>query len=296
MSTRRKSTGLLNFHRPGTWKSDDEQKLTEETRRCLRNLASYRAPKELRRKAPRTRSAAVLVGLFVGRQGDLYVLLNQRSHTLRSYAGDTSLPGGKVEEKDRSIEDTARREAFEEIGLPLDKRKVPLLCILEPFLIGNASVVTPVVVLILDPTLRPVLNGAEVESLFSHPLKGFLDTEAPFPHEPHLNEVPYYSYNDISWMPAGRRIPIRMHRFLTGREAGGIKPVYGGTAAMMIRVASIAFRRSPDFDVIAPGQPTMIDRIDYVLHNDPKFLKAKEDEESERRSSKRHRHRIRGKL
>lgn len=67
-----------------------------------------------------------------------------------------------------------------------------------------------------------------VESLVSRPLKGFPDTpEARFPHEAHLKELPYYTYNDIPWMPAGT---IRMHRFLTGREAGGIKPVYGGTA------------------------------------------------------------------
>jgi len=174
---------------------------------------------------------------------------------------------------------TPRLSRAVKIGLPLDKRKVPLLCILEPFLIGNASVVTPVVVLILDSTVRPVLNSAEVTSLFSHPLKSFLETEAPFPHEPHLNEVPYYTYNDIPWMPAGRKHSIRMHRFLTGREAGGIKPVYGGTAAMMIRVASLAFRRPPEFEVMAPGQPTMIERIDYVLSNDPKFLKAKEEEQ-----------------
>ena len=51
--------------------------------------------------------AAVLVALFIGRHGDTYVLLSQRSQSLRSYAGDTSLPGGKVERGDRSIEDVA---------------------------------------------------------------------------------------------------------------------------------------------------------------------------------------------
>lgn len=32
---------------------------------------------------------------------------HRRAKTLRTYAGDTSLPGGKAEERDRSIEDTA---------------------------------------------------------------------------------------------------------------------------------------------------------------------------------------------
>lgn len=64
----------------------------------------------------------------------------------------------------------------------------------------------------------------------------------------------------------------------------------------MIRVASIAFRRSPDFEVMAPGQPTMIDRIDYVLQNDPKFLKAKEEEESARKNTRGRRRRMKSKL
>ena len=32
---------------------------------------------------------------------------NRRSATLRSYAGDTSLPGGRVDPGDRTFEDTA---------------------------------------------------------------------------------------------------------------------------------------------------------------------------------------------
>lgn len=44
--------------------------------RCLQNLAAYRAPKS-RLPYPRSRCAAVLVALFVGRMGDLYVLLNR---------------------------------------------------------------------------------------------------------------------------------------------------------------------------------------------------------------------------
>lgn len=71
---------------------------------------------------------------------------------MKSYAGDTALPGGKREKGDKSPEDTARREAYEEvrrltyvafvlrwphsrsqIGLPCDRRRIPLLCTLEPF-------------------------------------------------------------------------------------------------------------------------------------------------------------------
>ncbi len=66
-------------------------------------------------------------------------------------------------------------------------------------------------------------------------------------------------------------------------------------SAMMIRVASLAFRRPPEFEVMAPGQPTMIERIDYVLSNDPKFLKAKEEEQLALKNAK-GRRRLRSRL
>ncbi|KAJ3525116.1 hypothetical protein NMY22_g10710 [Coprinellus aureogranulatus] len=140
---RHRRNPLLEFHRPRRSVNAAAQipVLTEDSKRCLRNLAAYKAPKQ-RLTFPRSRMAAVLVALFVGRKGDLYVLLSRRAESLRTYAGDTSLPGGKVESVDKSIEDTARREAFEEIGLPTDRSKVPLLCVLEPFLAAEL-IVTP---------------------------------------------------------------------------------------------------------------------------------------------------------
>ncbi|KAH9978152.1 hypothetical protein BGW80DRAFT_1286081 [Lactifluus volemus] len=123
--------------------------------------ASYKRPAP---PYPRACCAAVLVALFVGRAGDLYVLLSQRAKTLTSYAGDTALPGGRVDDEDKTIEDTARREAFEEIGLPQDKAKLPLLCILDPFIVGNEVLVTPVVVLILDNTLQ--VRNVTITALF----------------------------------------------------------------------------------------------------------------------------------
>ncbi|KAJ7494829.1 NUDIX hydrolase domain-like protein [Mycena galericulata] len=271
-----KPLNLRDYHRPKRLKLSDARipALSAESKRCLRRLSEYR-PKKPQFPYPRSRSAAVLVALFVGRFGDLYVLLNRRSTTLRSYAGDTVLPGGKVDPEDRTIEDTARREAFEEIGLPLDKLKVPLLCILEPSLASNQLIVTPVVVLILDNTLRPILNTAEVASLFSHPLVSFLSSTPPFPTEPELIEVPYHTTSD--WMyPGPNGIPrtSRAHRFLTGREAGGIKPVFGLTASILIHAASIAHARTPDFEVSHPDGQTSEERIAWAVLSNPAFEDA----------------------
>ena len=45
-------------------------------RRCIQNLAAYEPP-PTRLRWPKSRSAAVLVALFIGRMGDLYVLLSR---------------------------------------------------------------------------------------------------------------------------------------------------------------------------------------------------------------------------
>ncbi|KAI1795055.1 NUDIX hydrolase domain-like protein [Ganoderma leucocontextum] len=266
---------LLEFHRPPfDLNKASIPHLTLESRRCIQNLAAYRAPKWPFRY-PKSRTSAVLVALFVGRMGDIYVLLSRRASQLRTYAGDTVLPGGKWEPRDKSYEWTARREAFEEVGLPLDYTKVPLLCVLEPVLTMNSLIVIPVVVLILDNTVQPVLNQAEVAALFSHPLNGFLrDSDPPFPlaTEPEMLEMKYHTFVDYN----SNTIPgkLRTHYFLTGREAGGTKPIFGLTATMLISVASIGYGREPDFEASAPDQPGMEQRIAYALRHDPVFRVA----------------------
>ncbi|KAJ7446342.1 NUDIX hydrolase domain-like protein [Mycena latifolia] len=282
-----KPLNLLEYHRPKRIKLSDARipPLSPESKRCLRNLAAYH-PQKQELPYPRSRCAAVLVALFVGRQGDLYVLLSRRAASLRTYAGDTSLPGGKVDPEDGTIEDTARREAFEEIGLPRNKLKVPLLCVLEPFMASNQLIVTPVVVLILDNTLRPILNAAEVASLFSHPLASFLSSSPPFPTESELVEVPYHTARDWTY-PGPNGIPqtSRVHRFLTGREAGGIKPfpahllVRRGAHGLPVPSSSAPHQlRTPDFEVAPPGGQTGEERIAWVILTNPTFKEAYEVE------------------
>jgi coenzyme A diphosphatase NUDT7 len=79
-----------------------------------------------------------------------------------------------------------------------------------------------------------------VHSLFSHPLRGFLSSDSPFPPDPAdagpAGSATYHTVTDIAWAgdPTGAR-RVRMHRFLTGREEGGTKPVYGLTAYVPVR-------------------------------------------------------------
>ncbi|KZT43786.1 hypothetical protein SISSUDRAFT_1039682 [Sistotremastrum suecicum HHB10207 ss-3] len=264
---------------------DSSITLKESSKICLRNLAAHK-PRFANRRYPRKRCAAVLVALFVGRMGDLYVILSSRAKTLRTYAGDTSLPGGKWEEGDEDMEDTARREAFEEIGLPIDRHRVPLLCVLDPFLARNQLIVTPVVVLIKDNRLEPVLNKAEVSQLFSHPLRSLLQTTAPLtmstliPAHPYLAyqnpDTHYYSWYDIKWHIG--KTPVRMHTFLTGREDQGMKPLLGLTASILIEVAEAGYKRAPSFAKFAPGEPPRHERIKYAMVNEPLLAQAAQED------------------
>ncbi|WRT64678.1 uncharacterized protein IL334_001612 [Kwoniella shivajii] len=285
--------------------------LTPESLRCIYRLQRYVPPVESRR-IPRKRSAAVAVVLFVGRLGDLYVLLSTRAGDMRTYAHDTALPGGKYEEGDVDPEGTARREAFEEIGLPMDREKVVKLCEMEKFMTGNSLIVTPVILIVTDHTLSPLLNPSEVGRLFSMPLSAFLHSrpsQIPSFHyriSHRLSKIPYwvidnipppppvlyaqglggedviggkegrfYGYRDIQWGEG----KVRFHRFLTGRESEGVKPVYGLTAAILIHSASIGYDQAPDFDVQAPGQKSMMERMTHEIRQGEGPLRRAVDQE-----------------
>ena len=62
-------------------------------------------------------AAAVLVPLYVTRDGELRVVLTRRRADLRRHAGEISFPGGRRDPEDATLIDTALREAEEEIGL-----------------------------------------------------------------------------------------------------------------------------------------------------------------------------------
>lgn len=64
--------------------------------------------------------AAVLLLLFADRRGGLRVVVTMRAASLRTFSGQAALPGGRADTVEETPYETARREAWEEIGLPLD--------------------------------------------------------------------------------------------------------------------------------------------------------------------------------
>ena len=111
--------------------------------------------------------AAVLVPLF--EQDGLHAVFTRRRHDLRRHAGEISFPGGRRDEGDSHLCETALRETYEEIGLPPDA--VELLGALQPtptFVTNYA--IYPFVGLI-EPGFAWVLQETEVGQVLELPLE-----------------------------------------------------------------------------------------------------------------------------
>ena len=114
--------------------------------------------------------AAVL--LLVVNHAEPTVVLTQRTSHLAHHAGQIAFPGGRREGAEESPENTALREAREEIGL--DAGRVELLGRLPEYRTGTGFAVTPVVGWV-EPPLAYVPDPHEVADVFEVPLSFLLD-------------------------------------------------------------------------------------------------------------------------
>ncbi|KKY23666.1 putative nudix domain-containing protein [Diplodia seriata] len=99
--------------------------LTPASAAALARLRAYKPPPTQYFNVPLARRAAVLILLFADRRGDLRVVLTMRAAGMNTYAGHAALPGGRADAPTETPFQTARREAWEEIGLPLADEKLP---------------------------------------------------------------------------------------------------------------------------------------------------------------------------
>jgi 8-oxo-dGTP pyrophosphatase MutT (NUDIX family) len=122
----------------------------------------------------RLRSAAVLVLLVPGPDGEARVILTERVVGGRHHSGEVSFPGGAAEPEDADSVATALREAAEEVALDAVAAGVRIVGTLDPFWIPVSGYhVTPVLAIAeRRPALTP--HEAEVVRVLEAPLAAFL--------------------------------------------------------------------------------------------------------------------------
>ncbi|KAG6107404.1 hypothetical protein E4U14_004167 [Claviceps sp. LM454 group G7] len=212
---------------------------------AIKRLRGYRPPPfPLWDTLPARKRAAVLVLLYADRWGDLRVVITMRAASLRSFSGHAALPGGKADSKDETPYQIARREAFEEIGLPMDDMLLPKpfriepLCFLPPSLARTHLVVIPCVAFLhadkpddnlpaplVDESLIPRLDAREVAAVFSAPFYNFLKA-GDLPPRPgqELPPGPWYegawmSWKDMPWRVHNFHVPVNNQRVAKPRKA-----------------------------------------------------------------------------
>lgn len=162
---------------------------------------------------PPFRRSAVMIILFIGKYGELRVLLTKRSRQLNNFSGHVSLPGGKSDHDDETDWDVARRECFEEIGFPYDTElqqqglKFTQLTKLPCYLSRTFLSVKPTVGLLTNfdknkefesiNKIKLLLNPGETSSIFSIPLLDLIDSNVK--KEYLKKSIKHYKWGKIEW-------------------------------------------------------------------------------------------------
>ena len=162
------------------------------------------------------RPAAVLVPL-IREDGRWSLLFTRRAETLANHKGQVSFPGGAVDPQDSSPEETALREAQEEIGLlPGDVRIVGRLNYMQT--VSN-FLITPVVGQMRWPYQFRV-SPFEVSRVFTIPMDWLADVRNREEHprvfpDGHAENIIYFKPYDgeILW-GASARITVELLKIL----------------------------------------------------------------------------------
>lgn len=119
---------------------------------------------------PQQKSAVLVLIYFDTTTNKSFIVLTLRSNNLRAHSGQVSFPGGKMEKDDKSIEDTALREAEEEIGINRNLN-IEIIGHLSPLIIPITGFKVYPVVGFLQYKPDFNINTDEVEKLLLIPLE-----------------------------------------------------------------------------------------------------------------------------
>ena len=163
--------------------------------------------------------AAVLVPIVMRERP--MVLLTERATHLSTHSGQIAFPGGRSDPTDVDANDTALREATEEVGL--DRAYAEVIGHLPKYLTGTMFTITPVVALV-RPGFGLEVNAHEVADTFEVPLEFLMN---PAHHRRHAIEFggARREWFSMPYMDGGTE------RFIWGATAGMLRNFYRFLAA-----------------------------------------------------------------
>jgi len=126
---------------------------------------------DLRPGGPRTLAPAAVL-LPIVQRDEPTILFTRRTEHLSRHAGQVSFPGGRAQDDDKTLVETALRETHEEIGVTPEF--VSVAGFLDPYETGTGYAILPVVGLLKNGfSVVPEVN--EVAEIFEVPLAFLLD-------------------------------------------------------------------------------------------------------------------------
>ena len=138
--------------------------LREQIRTALAGLETRSAQTGARR------DAAVVIPVFE-RDGLPHFLLTRRTHEVQTHKGQISFPGG-MHNPGETLEETALREMFEEVGIP--PSQIALLGRFHDYVSSTEFRVVPFAGL-LEPAFTTVPQAGEVAEILHVPFSVFMD-------------------------------------------------------------------------------------------------------------------------
>ena len=171
--------------------------------RCLpdtiNDILSNREPRFFDDKeSANYRPAGVLLPLLEER-GVCKVLFTKRTDSVEHHKGQISFPGGAVDKRDASIEETVLRETYEEIGL--SRKNIEILGRIDDVLtVASNFVIHPLVGMVRSME-GLAINRAEVRRVITVPLSLFYDAGSekrryPVEYDGVTYETPAYEYRE----------------------------------------------------------------------------------------------------
>ncbi len=157
----------------------------------IKMAPSFRSEVEM---SERTIKAGVVILLYPN-PVELYLVLMKRTEYPGVHSAQISLPGGKFDPGDQSLEDTALRETFEEIGI--SPESIIILGKLTPLYIPVSEIEVYPVVAYSQQKQTFHTSPDEVDYLIEAPLINLMDpniiSTEPYRDRRYTGTIPFYN-------------------------------------------------------------------------------------------------------